>query len=396
MNTSDRTENLTRVCIAIVICMLLNSAFPKSYIPAIVSAILMATILYKGNFPWLVQKFINTEMSIPKQSLVDAIVTLQHYENATLTWNQKKRNNLKFVGWESKKQAKSVGYLHHLDAVDSSIRINAQLANGVAEDAIKRFDITPLDLKAGTFKTNSRAIEAITHFARDWSSISEELDPLFKFINSSLDKYVKDKAKTLVVVPGSGLGRIAHEVAKMGFARVETVEFSGLMYICNEFVYGGAEKYEVYPFLGSYSHHTTAENHTRHVTFQRIQKKPENLHLNYGDFRKFTVSNPEQYDQLVVLSAFFLDTAQNMFDYFKAIENVIGENKGLWINVGPLKYGTAPYVEFTLEEIRKLRELRGWKDLDEPEAGELAGYLTNKEGLWQGYYGLTKWVSSRN
>jgi hypothetical protein len=375
--------------------MLLSSRFPHSYFPAVVSLILMASILYKSHFPWLVKKFLNTEMSAQRQSLVDAVVTLQNYEVASLAWNEKKRRNLKFVGWEGKQQAMKIGYIDHIDQVESNIKINAKLANRIAEEMIEKFELTPVDLRSGTLNPNSRAIEAITHYARDWTPISEELDPLLKFISQSVDKYVENKSKTIVIVPGSGLGRIAHEVSQMGFARVETVEFSGLMYLCNEFVYGPKEKYDIHPFLHSYSHHTSAKNHTRHVQFER-KEKPDNLILNYGDFRDFQVENIEEYDQVVVLTAFFMDTAQNLFDYFQAIETVIGSKKGLWINVGPLKYGTAPFVELSLEEIRKLREIRGWKDLDEPKAGELAGYLTDTEGLWQGYYGLGKWVSSRN
>lgn len=354
----------------------------------------MASILYKGNFPWLVKKFINTEISSQRQALVDAVVTLQHYETASLAWNEKKRRNLKFVGWEGKQQAQKLGYLRHIDAVDAGIKKNALLARDIANTAIQNHALNDVDLKTGGLKTNSRAIEAITHYARDWTSMSSELDPLLKFVKDSVDKFVKVKSKTLVVVPGSGLGRIAHEVANMGVAKVVTVEFSGLMYLCNEFVYGSKDSYDIYPFLHSYSHHTTAANHTRHVKFTR-HSKPDNLDLTFGDFREFQVPDGD-YDQVVVISAFFMDTAQNMFDYFQAIETVMGEKKGLWINVGPLKYGSAPFVEFTLEELRDLRTIRGWKDVAEPPAGELAGYLTDTRGLWQGFYGLGKWVSTRN
>ncbi|ONH65803.1 Carnosine N-methyltransferase [Cyberlindnera fabianii] len=353
----------------------------------------MVSTVHRSKFPWLVQKLFKSDMDSHRQGIVDAVATLSAYEGNTLAWNDKKRKNLKFLGWDGYQQAKKAGFVKHMDDVDKAIRVNGQLSKAIASHAIKKYDLSPMETRAGTNKGNGKAIEVLTHYARDWTVISEELKPLLTFIKKSIDKHIDDKKKTLVIVPGSGLGRIAHELALLNFPKVETVEFSALMHLCNEFVYTSKDQFTIHPFLHTYSHHVTNKNHTRGVSFKG-QDQPSNLKLNYGDFREFTVEDSAKYDTVLIVTAFFMDTAQNMFDYFQALETLVGEGqRGVWINVGPLKYGTAPFVELSLEEIGAVRKIRGWRDLDEPEAGEMAGYLTDSKGLWQGYYGLGKWVS---
>jgi hypothetical protein len=367
----------------------------------------MASSLYKTrSVEWLLRKFIKTDMKSERQAIVDTIVSYKRYNTLTLEWNNHKTRTFKRVEWEYQKQAREIGYYDHLMDINTCITTNSKITDGIANEAIKRYEITPLELKAGFYQSNSKIIESLCHYSRDWTELGDpELKPILDYVNSSIDKHIKtpeQRAKTLVIVPGSGLGRIAHELAtqRPSFPNVQSVEFSPVMYLANQFIYtdGPPEEYDLHPYIHTYSHHTSAENHTRSVKLKRHLKKPDNLHVNFADIRTFKVEDTESYDNVLVVTAFFIDTAQNLFEYFKAIEGLIGDKKGIWINIGPLKYGTAPKVEFTLEELRKLRKLRGWKDLDEPTpyGAEISGYLTDVKGLWQGYYGLGRWTSSYN
>ncbi|MCG8711237.1 hypothetical protein JHU04_004639, partial [Brenneria sp. 4F2] len=68
-----------------------------------------------------------------------------------------------------------------------------------------------------------------------------------------------------------------------------------------------------------------------------------------------------------------------------------------WINAGPLKYGTRPLVQLNAVELRNLRNMRGWQDLQESyetdHTRSLTGYLTDYGSLFQCYYGLLKFHS---
>ena len=103
-----------------------------------------------------------------------------------------------------------------------------------------------------------------------------------------------------------------------------------------------------------------------------------------------------------MVTAFFMDTAENLIDYMDTINELTrgknGVKNGYWINVGPLKYGTAARVELNAEEFAHLRKKMGWQDIDNRislDENQLVGYTTDKESLWQGYYGLAMWASER-
>jgi len=401
---SDTNFLLTRFSILLLIYSLSVQVFPGSKLPIAVFLLGMASSIYKTNaFSWLVKKFIQQDLSSDRQELVNAVASFRNYRAKALAWNNRKIKNLKRVSFQDYKQAKEIGYYAHIQNIDKAIETNSKLANRIADEVTTKYGVTDIEQRSALYKDNSRVIESLCHFARDWTELGDpELKPLFEYINSNLDKNIttdNERSKTCVIVPGSGLGRIAHEIAcsTPSFAEVHSVEFSHLMYLCNEFIYSSkSESFKLHPFIHTYSHHVSEENQLRAATFKRITKKPENLINNYGDFRKFQVQNMDQFENVVIVTAFFIDTAQNLFEYFDGIERLIGDKKGIWINIGPLKYGTAPKVEFSLEELRKLRKIRGWKDLNEPKpyGSEISGYLTDTKGLWQGYYGLGRWTSS--
>lgn len=401
---SDTNFLLTRFSILLLIYSLSVQIVPNSKLPIVIFLVGMASSIYKTNaFSWLIKKFIQQDLTSDRQDLINAVASFKSYRSRALSWNNRKLKNLKRISYEDFKQAKEIGYFEHIHNTDKAIETNAKLAKKIAEEAISRYGITELEQRSALYKDNSRVIEALCHFTRDWTELGDpELKPLFDYINTNINNSIptaEERAKTVVVVPGSGLGRVAHELASMTpqFASVHSVEFSQLMYLCNEFVYSSkSESFKIHPFIHTYSHHVSEQNQLRSTSFKRITEKPGNLVNNYGDFRKFKVPDIEQYDNVVIVTAFFIDTAENLFQYFDGIEKLIGNKKGLWINIGPLKYGTAPKVEFSLEELRKLRKLRGWKDVDEPKpyGVEISGYLTDTKGLWQGYYGLGRWTSS--
>ncbi|SCW01725.1 LAFE_0E05886g1_1 [Lachancea fermentati] len=240
-----------------------------------------------------------------------------------------------------------------------------------------------------------RVNEAISHICRDWHfEYEKERTPLINFINSRLDS-LKGQRKTLVVFPGSGAGNLAYQIAKdhPNF-EVHSIEFSSLMYLCNEFILGHNGKVTIAPYAQHYSGQEKFDFQKRDLELN-LEKfhRPPNLKPLFGDFRAYTPLS--DYDEIVVCSAYFIDTAENLFQYFEAVEQLCSFSPTIhWINIGPLKYGTRPLIQLSSEELAKLRKLRKWKDLySECDTTHLNGYLTDEHSLYQGFYGLVKFHS---
>jgi carnosine N-methyltransferase len=138
----------------------------------------------------------------------------------------------------------------------------------------------------------------------------------------------------------------------LGF-EVTVNEWSMYMNVAYRFLetYGRhVDEQTVFPFVDSWSHHATSGDQQRRLTFPDAPVNTSQVLLVEGDFT--TVFNIEkstvEYD--VIVTYFFIDTARNLISYFETIKRLLRPG-GFWINLGPLLYGTAPFVQLSLEEI---------------------------------------------
>lgn len=357
--------------------------------------------------------------------ILSAIKSLQAYSANTKNVNDRRKRLFKMMTWRQQKLCEDVGYLKKLTKIEQSISYNQKILSAIADGAVKKFGISYEDFNllkgsnsSNTSSTNYRVIEALGHYIRDWSPDGEaELKPMMKYITEQLNRVipVQERLKTCVIIPGSGLGRIAHEIANIGsdnearFGAVHAIEYSGLMHLCNEFIYSSEndeKDYDLFPYIHSCSNFIDSTSQFRSSIVHSGQIKPENLALNHEDFRYFEVPNKSEFENIVVVSAFFIDTAENLVSYLDTIQELTTPHKknsiknGYWINIGPLKYGTAAQVELNSDELKMIRKAMGWKDLNSTNSldssdNQLVGYMTDKQSMWQGYYGLTMWNAAR-
>lgn len=136
---------------------------------------------------------------------------------------------------------------------------------------------------------------------------------------------------------------------------------------------------------------------------------PSTLTLGFGDFTTMASesyqiqklfssslssndksSNFEKYDALVTL--FLIDTAENALQYLESIHDLLKPG-GIWINYGPLKWGSAPQVEFTLEELEMVIDKMGFR-FESKWAGENE-YNGDDHSLWQGRYKIRGWTARK-
>eukprot|EP01135_Chromosphaera_perkinsii_P011579 Nk52_evm18s2449 gene=Nk52_evmTU18s2449 len=166
------------------------------------------------------------------------------------------------------------------------------------------------------------------------------------------------RAKVSVLVPGSGLGRLAYEIAREGFT-CQGNEFSFYMLLASNFVLNrsdGSNYYAIYPWIHSYNNHQRFEDQVKPVMIPDVL--PSNLPVTAdfsmaaGDFLE-VYRDPASFD--CVATSFFIDTAHNVVAYIERIWEILRPG-GCWINFGPLLYHYSDMqgeqsVELSLDEV---------------------------------------------
>lgn len=99
-----------------------------------------------------------------------------------------------------------------------------------------------------------------------------------------------DASQKKILVPGAGLGRLAYELAWIGFY-CEGNEFSFFMLIVSNFVLNKClieNQYTIYPWIHQYVNNSVRQDQVRSVTFPDVsptQAPPKgSLNMVAGDF----------------------------------------------------------------------------------------------------------------
>jgi carnosine N-methyltransferase len=121
-----------------------------------------------------------------------------------------------------------VGYEKKLHDIESLISANQEICEAIVAHALDVYGIEKeeLDNHIGEAKKNKRSADKVSvsqtlkHFVRDWAAEgTHERDDAFPCILSAIDGlqigHPASTAPVRVLIPGSGLGRLAHEIAKL-------------------------------------------------------------------------------------------------------------------------------------------------------------------------------------
>jgi len=193
----------------------------------------------------------------------------------------------------------------------------------------------------------------------------------------------EEKESVKVLVPGTGLGRLAYEVVKRGYS-CQGYEFSHYMLLSSYFILNRTEQinqHTIYPYIHSFSNMRSSETLFKEIkipdilpsdiprgpSFSLVAGDFEEIYgiLNEGDERE-----PQQGKWDAVLTCFFIDTAKNIVNYLQIIYDLL-KPEGIWINLGPLLWhwenvgpgaGTSDIsIELNLDEIRRLAHKIGFE-----------------------------------
>lgn len=230
------------------------------------------------------------------------------------------------MSFQHRQLASDVGYLDRLQVLESKVIENATVLNEVSKFAKEFYNVNDSEMKYAKPVSNIQIVELLHHLVRDWSKdetkdreqlFSPILDSLStEFLKSSDTKGVNLNSNgdipanaashIRVLVPGSGLARLAFEISKLGFS-TDALEYSRLMDIAANFIFNrelffqannvkrksekgkSGYQFEIFPYIHDFSHQVKGENQYRGELIPDIDSplfQPPNLHLGYGDFTK--------------------------------------------------------------------------------------------------------------
>ncbi|KAK2902338.1 carnosine N-methyltransferase isoform X1 [Channa argus] len=240
--------------------------------------------------------------------------------------------------------------------VQNSLHMFENIEYGEREDPRKVRPTSTFDM--------DKLKSTIKQFVRDWSEVGQgERDTSYKPIIQEIQRLFPDEqydvSKVSVLVPGAGLGRLAWEIARLGYT-CQGNEWSLFMLFSSNFVLNRCEKVNaltLYPWIHQFSNNKKSSDQTRPIRFPDVN--PQSLPINSdfsmvaGDFVEVYVDS-DSWD--CVATCFFIDTAHNVIEYVETIWKILKPG-GVWINLGPLLYhfenmANELSVELSYEDIK--------------------------------------------
>ena len=313
---------------------------------------------------------------------------------------------------------KTIGYTNKLNTVEGLMLKNAGLAENVLEHAFNFYGISRTELEDfvqetanGTNSQKGSTLYAMKHFVRDWSQEGlHEREATYPCIMAAIQTAFPQRSlkPVTVLVPGSGLGRLGHEIAALGGFQVTLNEFSYSMNMAYHYLttLEKSDAATIHPYVDWWSHRATTEHLTRGVSFpDDINALAQSsVSLVEGEFTTCMKHHEGTYDALV--SHFFIDTATNILSYLETIHAMLKPG-GVWINFGPLLYGSMPALQLSMDEVIAMAEGLGLEleapsdtcgkamEFDKRVRGAHVPYAYDTESLSRNAYLAQHWMARK-
>uniref|UniRef100_UPI00358FC6E9 carnosine N-methyltransferase n=1 Tax=Myxine glutinosa TaxID=7769 RepID=UPI00358FC6E9 len=266
-------------------------------------------------------------------------------------------------------------FLKHLEDVRHCALHNA----GVLQDVLascnhmfenKDYDFVDAAAESVRLASNfdmDKLNSTLKQVVRDWTlegAVEREAcyRPIIDEISNHFPRDYCNPEYVHVLVPGAGLGRLAWELASLGYT-CQGNEWSLYMLFVSHYILNrspGVEQKTLYPWVLQFSNNWRSADQIRPVFLPDIDPSclPDgsNFSMTAGDFLEIYADEEDAWD--CVATCFFIDTAHNIIDYIEAIWKILKPG-GVWINMGPLlyHYENAPNemsVEFSFEDVKEI------------------------------------------
>ncbi|VDC05234.1 unnamed protein product [Peniophora sp. CBMAI 1063] len=401
----------------------------------------------------------------------NVVSTFRRYGPYALAANNRRRKDLYTLPRADQEMIGSLGYKQKLTEVDSAIQTNAEFLHEIAKDPGLFDETDELDDSVGTSEPltsttlqnftaheHSHSHDAAGHshdhaagshvhdhahhahdaprrgkykptefdmekirstlkqFVRDWSTEGEEeREASYKPLKDALVAHFSDipfeeRYNFRVLVPGAGLGRLAYDIAKLGFS-CQGNEFSHYMLLSSFHILNRTQEinqYTIYPYVHSFSNMPNKDALLRPIRIPDVLPsdlpRDANFSLVAGDFEEVYGKDDHDEDDPAngqwdaIVTCFFIDTAKNIVNYLRIMHKILAPG-GVWINIGPLLWhfenntSNDPSVELDLEEVKELARKIGFDIKDERTYDTT--YVTNKQGMLGYTYRAAFWTATK-
>ncbi|XP_075582329.1 carnosine N-methyltransferase isoform X2 [Pelecanus crispus] len=213
------------------------------------------------------------------------------------------RTERQFKSLPANQQSLLPQFLPHLDKIRKCIDHNQEILQTIVNDCVHMFEnkeygedgrgkITP----ASTFDMD-KLKSTLKQFVRDWSEEGKpERDSCYQPIISEIVKnFPKDRwdfSKVNILVPGAGLGRLAWEIAMLGYA-CQGNEWSLFMLFSSNFVLNRCSEInscKLYPWIHQFSNNRRSADQIRPIYFPDVDPHSlpsgSNFSMTAGDFQE--------------------------------------------------------------------------------------------------------------
>ncbi|KAG9069223.1 hypothetical protein KI688_010120 [Linnemannia hyalina] len=312
------------------------------------------------------------------------IKAFSQYKASAMYANHRRRTD--FYSLPERQQKMLPTYLERMERIDDAIEANYEIIKIICED--QQIFVNE-DRATAKGKPERDAI---------YEPLIQELRTRFASVP------VEQRGGINVLVPGSGLGRLAFDIAHEGFS-AQGNEFSYYMLLASNFILNKSQRinqFKIYPYIHSFSNIAKSSDVLTEASIPDVNPseipRGTDFSMVAGDFIEVYGMEEENYGKWdAVVTCFFIDTAKNIVDYLETIHKILKKG-GVWINAGPLlwHFENTPNeisVELSLEEVIELAKTIGFKmEIQEPVKST---YMANPHGMLKYVYECARWTATK-
>ncbi|TFK75152.1 N2227-domain-containing protein [Pluteus cervinus] len=329
-----------------------------------------------------------------QKPILDAIAAFNGYEETARRFIAKKDSKYAKANPRQQAMMRDIGYEAHFDRAQKEITVNAQLVRDIVAYGQDLYGVRAGD-EDGLDENYGIVDEALGHLVRDWSDFGvTERSQIFPPILKALQEHLGHDGKKKILLPGFGLGRLAHEVAEIKDYQVTAndLDYNGILsyhYVLNRTK--ELFDHQFYPFNLDWTQQLFTNTRFQGVKFPDYKPSPHsraNVKLMEGDFME--VFAPEEYIEKydAVVSLFFIDVGENVVDFLEMIHRVLKPG-GIWINLGPLKWGGFAHMQLSAEEVLQVADKIGFDVNHDSRQSIETQYARQPHSLIKFVYGMS-------
>eukprot|EP00794_Sanderia_malayensis_P005511 gene5511-6196_t len=305
-------------------------------------------------------------------------------------------------------------YLNKLECCKKCVAENQKLINSIIAFTDHMFENTDYGPVANETEKQQQIVKenqekvltTLSQIVRDWAAEGRQereasYGPIIQTLTTTFSE--EERKDIYVLVPGTGLGRLMFEIAKLGFP-CQGNEFSLYMLFASNYILNktdGENSVTFYPWVHQFCNVVHMNDQLRPVTFPdtdpRELPKNSNFSVAAGDFLEiYMMKNVWN----CIVTCFFIDTAHNIIAYIQKIHEILKPG-GLWINHGPLLYHFADIagelsIELSYEELRKIITKDFKFEIVKEERNSISSYVQNPKSMLQMSYNCIFFVAKKS